>query len=321
MKNECSIVRDLLPLYTENMVSTDTKAFVAEHLKNCEACRKEYEQIQEPRPVQKTNEAAPLQNLSRKLKMKRIQTIALTAVFVIALFVSAFAVLGAPIYQPYSEGLVTVEKFGEKGLTLIFDENVTDFRCEVFDVPTEISAACICKIEAWTTLWDKWFSKGRERLSTVIVSTGEPANAYYQPKPMELYYLPNDGGSSICIARYDPNAENQIEIDGKTEGLTALPRLMLGYYLIFASAALVIAVIVWLFTRKEQNVRLWVERVGLYPVAYIVSHCIISGIDWSTYSISRDFSLTIFLSILLYSGLLLAHNIWYLKKEIKTVNR
>jgi len=63
---------------------------------------------------------------------------------------------------------------------------------------------------------------------------------------------------------------------------------------------------------------LWVERIGLYPVAYIVSHCIVSGINWTTYSISRDFSLIIFLSILLYSGLLLAHNIWYLKKEIKT---
>ena len=45
MKNECSIIRDLLPLYAENMVSDDTAAFVAEHLKSCEACRKEYEQI------------------------------------------------------------------------------------------------------------------------------------------------------------------------------------------------------------------------------------------------------------------------------------
>ena len=33
MKNECSIIRDLLPLYAENMVSDDTAAFVAEHLK------------------------------------------------------------------------------------------------------------------------------------------------------------------------------------------------------------------------------------------------------------------------------------------------
>lgn len=123
------------------------------------------------------------------------------------------------------------------------------------------------------------------------------------------------------FAKYDPSAENQIEIDGETKGITTLPRLVLGYYLILATGVLGIMVIVWLLTRKKQTVRLWVERIGLYPVAYIVSHCIVSGINWTTYSISRDFSLIIFLSILLYSGLLLAHNIWYLKKEIKTVNR
>lgn len=311
MKNECSIVRDLLPLYAENMVSADTAAFVAEHLKGCEACRKEYEQIKEPKPVQKTNEAAPLQKLSRKLRVKRIQTIALTAVFVIALLVSAFAVLGAPIYQPYSEGLVTIEKLGDKGLTLTFDERVTDFRCDVHDDPDE-SGICICDIEAWTTLWDKWFSKGNENLSTTVVP---------KSRPMYLFYVPNDNSENVCLAKYDPNAENEIEIDGETKGVTTLPRLTLGYYLILAFAALGVMVIAWLFTMKELKVRVWVERVGLYPVAYIISHCIVSGINWATYSISRDFSLIIFLSILLYSGLLLMHNIRYLRKEINEVNR
>ena len=32
MKKECSIVRDVLPLYFENMVSEETAAFVKEHL-------------------------------------------------------------------------------------------------------------------------------------------------------------------------------------------------------------------------------------------------------------------------------------------------
>lgn len=313
MKNECSIVRDLLPLYAENLVSDDTAAFVCEHLKSCDDCGKEYERIKEPKPIQNGNEAAPLQSLSRKLKMKRIQTIALTAVFLIALFVSAFAVLGAPIYQPYSEGIVTFDKCGDKGLTLTFDKNVTDCRYDIHDDPDD-SSVVVCDIEAWTTLWDKWFSKsnGKETVSTTVAS---------ENRPMSLFYVPNDAGENVCIAKYDPYAENQIEIDGETKGVTTLPRLALGYYLILASAVLGITAIVWFFTRKRRNVRLWVERIGLYPVAYIISHLIISGINWETYSISRDFSLIIFLSIILYSGLLLAHNIRHLKKEIKAVNR
>lgn len=38
MKHECSIVRDLLPLYHEGLVSGETEEFVKEHLTHCAAC-------------------------------------------------------------------------------------------------------------------------------------------------------------------------------------------------------------------------------------------------------------------------------------------
>lgn len=52
MKNECSIIRDILPLYVENMVSEDTSEFVKEHLESCPACRAELEKLREPVEVQ-----------------------------------------------------------------------------------------------------------------------------------------------------------------------------------------------------------------------------------------------------------------------------
>ena len=35
MKNECKIVRDVLPLYLEDMVSEETADFVKEHIAKC----------------------------------------------------------------------------------------------------------------------------------------------------------------------------------------------------------------------------------------------------------------------------------------------
>ena len=52
MKNECSIVRDILPLYAEKMVSKDTAEFVKGHLENCHVCRAELEKLREPVEVQ-----------------------------------------------------------------------------------------------------------------------------------------------------------------------------------------------------------------------------------------------------------------------------
>ena len=45
IKNECEIVRDLLPLYAENMVCGETAEFVRDHLEGCASCRAELEQI------------------------------------------------------------------------------------------------------------------------------------------------------------------------------------------------------------------------------------------------------------------------------------
>ena len=39
MRNECNIIKELLPLYVENMVCDDTIYFIEEHVGKCEKCR------------------------------------------------------------------------------------------------------------------------------------------------------------------------------------------------------------------------------------------------------------------------------------------
>lgn len=55
MKNECSIVRDILPLYLENMVSDETGAFVKEHLKDCPECTAELEALKAGQKIEKVS--------------------------------------------------------------------------------------------------------------------------------------------------------------------------------------------------------------------------------------------------------------------------
>ena len=38
MKIPCSVVRDLLPLYAEEMIEEETRALVDEHLEDCSDC-------------------------------------------------------------------------------------------------------------------------------------------------------------------------------------------------------------------------------------------------------------------------------------------
>ena len=297
MKNECSIVRDLLPLYAESMVSPETASFVEEHLKDCEHCRNEYERLKAPCAVPAQNDAAPLLMLQKKMAAKRLRTIVLTAVFAVALLVSAFAVLDAPVYLPYTEELLAVEPVGENGLQITFDPSVTDFNYTVYQDP-DGGNFYYCDVEAWYSLWDRWFSGGEQQRTAVVL----PAKPY----PVTVMYCPNDGTESICV--YGEAGEG---------GSFALPRLALGYYLILAVLALAVLFAAWLVAKGRPRQRAWIERIMLYPVSYLISHGIVVGFRAISYSLVRDFRLILFVSLLLYCGLLLAHSVWGLKKEIR----
>lgn len=88
MKNECSIVRDLLPLYAEGMLSEDSAAFVKEHLDTCEECRalSAGEELSAPADAdteQRTGEAGVLRTLKKKLRKQTWCAIAITAAVVL----------------------------------------------------------------------------------------------------------------------------------------------------------------------------------------------------------------------------------------------
>ena len=71
MKTNCDIIRDLLPLYAEHITSEATNALVEEHLAECEACRAELEQMEQPVPVRpEAQPDAPLRRIRAALQRR-----------------------------------------------------------------------------------------------------------------------------------------------------------------------------------------------------------------------------------------------------------
>lgn len=94
MRNECNIVRDILPLYVEDMVSEDTASFVEEHLESCAECREELAELKKsaeiadmskPVPVNYVNEAAPLKAVKKRLRRRQMLMILLSFVVTVVL--------------------------------------------------------------------------------------------------------------------------------------------------------------------------------------------------------------------------------------------
>lgn len=93
----CNIIKDLLPLYVEGILSEETAQTVKSHLEICECCQKDYEILKQelvfpsaPK-VQAENEKV-LKDLKHKLKIKRIVTATIAAFVTAIIVISACAV-------------------------------------------------------------------------------------------------------------------------------------------------------------------------------------------------------------------------------------
>ena len=93
MRNECQIVRDLLPLYIENMASEESRKFVEAHLSKCPECNELYFSMTVKDESEVNEEEArakilPLHEVKKKLRKKLIMT-AVAALLAIAILVGA----------------------------------------------------------------------------------------------------------------------------------------------------------------------------------------------------------------------------------------
>lgn len=98
MKNECNVVRDLLPLYIEGMLSAETVEFVEEHVAECESCRAVLEELRSPAPevdasVETVESADGLRSLKRKLTVRKVVVGVVSALSVMALAFAGYMLL------------------------------------------------------------------------------------------------------------------------------------------------------------------------------------------------------------------------------------
>ena len=80
----------------------------------------------------------------------------MTALFVLTAVISAAGILNAPIYFPYTDDLVQVTE-DAGALELTFRADVANVSTERFVDPDDPLRE-ICLVEAWSTLWERWFS-------------------------------------------------------------------------------------------------------------------------------------------------------------------
>ncbi len=277
-KVNCNIIKDILPLYLDRVVSDDTNALVKEHLLHCDQCNKELSLLKSSLSVPEVvitekDDIAVLKKIGLDIRKKRVFTGILSAVITAVVIILSFAYLTAPEYIPYSASfeLITAnESNGSVTLSFTGEYELTQREHGVYD------------ISLYHTVWNKLFDTTRKQIITVNPN-GEQVKT--------IYYVSNGGQEDTVIY-----GENPIEHGG----VVTLPRLFLNYYLLIAAfTALVLTVLLLLF-RKRQKSKSIIAAILFVPVSYLVSHLLITGFDATSYSATRDFYLILLLVIPIY---------------------
>ena len=109
MKLSCGVIRDLLPLYAENLAGEESRKLVEEHLSECEACQKELANLKGG-PIQPV-EKLPFKQVEKSLKKQRLRLAGLILCATAAVLLTVFNFLTMPKYLSLEESGVEITEY------------------------------------------------------------------------------------------------------------------------------------------------------------------------------------------------------------------
>lgn len=129
MNISCDIIKDLLPLYHDDVCSEDSKIAIEEHLKNCIECQRYFDSINEQvfQNDLDTNteqvKAKSLRLLKKKIIKKNVIISIISIVCAAIVFLGgSFIIFHKDIPISYEDGLVDVEVSSDKVIDIITNE-------------------------------------------------------------------------------------------------------------------------------------------------------------------------------------------------------
>lgn len=109
MDISCDVIRDLLPLYAEDMVSNDSRGLVEEHLEGCDPCKKELELLKQAQKLPVDVDTHGLERVSKEIRKRKILTVLCVIATIFSLIWSGMAFVLSPIYLNAEQAIEGVE--------------------------------------------------------------------------------------------------------------------------------------------------------------------------------------------------------------------
>ena len=109
MKICCDVIRDILPLYAEDLASEDTKQLVDEHLCGCDECTRELGILKKVQVIPVDADTAGLKKVKKTIVIRRIVAVLTALLMVLSIYTCFIMLMDAKIYLKAEDIVESVE--------------------------------------------------------------------------------------------------------------------------------------------------------------------------------------------------------------------
>ncbi len=124
MEISCEIIRDVLPLYAEDMASNATRNMVDEHLCKCDGCAKELDSLKRAQAVPVDVEITSLKRVGDTIRRRRVLTVMAAMMTLVAFAVTGFVYMLTPYPMTAEEAIEGAELREDGGLAVDYARSV-----------------------------------------------------------------------------------------------------------------------------------------------------------------------------------------------------
>lgn len=259
---ECDVIRDLIPLYKEDLLSDASTKLVDEHLKTCVTCAKYFEEITNDFSENK-NEDQPLNFLTATVNQQKKTHGLIIASLLLSLFLILASYLTTPRQVQYEKGLVERSLSDDK-VIFTFSDKVSRVYDDIGNLP---DGGKIAYLDGSYSYLDR-------------ILGGKKASVSFQKDEVDVVVYNNNHGKAARVI-YDPKSYML------NQGGLQLPRLIFGMYAGLVLNLWVVLFILTLLFRKKLG-RYNLIRLNALPFSYLLSTFLIKGKNLTSYHPVRD---------------------------------
>ncbi len=281
MNISCNIIKDLLPLYAEDMVSEDSKALVDDHLCSCDSCTKELAELKKAPKVPVEVETTSLKRVEDTIRKRKMLTAATAMMTLVAVLVTGTIFLMTPVYLTARQAIEGVELREDGGLAIDYASGIIGYGSTSFGSEDDEFFWC------YTTRYD-WFQSRlfgpklsdmtQEELERYVQNNASEGESFQEAwdRIQNIYveygtwktpkgsYFPNNltGDWELVSRTADKNvwyvnphnpSSNTLIWNGAQKETDGIPPWISGTYLILFGCCVFLAVALLLITRNRKG--------------------------------------------------------------------